>query len=255
MDTLPQGLASLPNELILIIFEFIIKITDNRQFLKTCRKYNIITKELFHNYEKYYTIPYFDKIYDYCVEKFTLELCHDKYFEMIPERYIIPSNSILEQALVSFNCLPLLKLAKENGCNLYNVNGLAASNGNLEILKWAKGKGFEFYSRHIVYAIKNGHLEVLKWMANNYDVKEFIGNRLCDYSAFYGQLDMLIWGHENGYLWDEGTCSNAASNGHLSCLKYLRENNCEWDNKVYLHATKYKHTELLNWAIENGCPV
>ena len=38
---------SLPNELILIIFNNISKITDKRQFAKVTNKYNIITKESF----------------------------------------------------------------------------------------------------------------------------------------------------------------------------------------------------------------
>jgi hypothetical protein len=30
---------------------------------------------------------------NYCTEKFTLELCHDKYFDMIPKSYINPKNT------------------------------------------------------------------------------------------------------------------------------------------------------------------
>ena len=44
MNTLPQGLASLPNELILLIFDNILLITDKRQFLKTCTMYNKIKR-------------------------------------------------------------------------------------------------------------------------------------------------------------------------------------------------------------------
>ncbi len=46
MITLPQGLASLPNELIITIFNFIRKITDKRQFLKTCKLHNNLLKGL-----------------------------------------------------------------------------------------------------------------------------------------------------------------------------------------------------------------
>ncbi len=245
----------LPNELILIIFEFILKITDKRQFLKTCKKYNITTKESFNNYEKNYKITHFGKIKKYCMEKFTLELCQDKYFDMIPERYIVAKNSVLIQALISYDCLSLLELAKENGCNLRNVNGHATFYGNLEILKWAKGKGFDFTSSYVIHAVQNGHLEAFKWMRDNYKIEEYIRDRLCDFSAYYGQLDILKWAHENGYTWNAKTCSSAAVNGHLECLKYLRENNCEWDNNVYLNANKYEHKGLLEWAMENGCPV
>ncbi len=245
----------LPNELILIIFELISKITDKRQFLKTCKKYNIITKKSFYNYENNYKIEKFDKIEKYSVEKFTLELCHDKYFEMIPESYIVANNGILIETLVFFDYLPLLILAKENGCNLDNVCSFAAFNGKLEILKWMKEKSCVFGPRDIMHVIQNGHLEVLKWICSNYNIGEFVKERLCDYAAFYGQLDILKWTHENDYTWDRLTCSNAAKNGHLECLKYLRLNGCEWNNYVYLNANEYKHMELLKWAMENGCPV
>ncbi len=254
MDTLPQGLASLPNELILLIFDNIKLITDKRQFLKTCKKYNKLTKKSFYNYEENYEIEKIDKIDKYCVEKFTLELCHDKYFAMIPERYIIPNNSVLIGALVFFDCLPLLIIAKEKGCDLDRVCEIACFNGKLEILKWTKEKGFAFSSLYAIYAIQNGHLEVLKWISANYNIIH-IKEYLCDYAASHGQLDILKWAHENGYPWNAGTCSNATYNGNLECLKYARLNGCEWDKNVYLNAKKYKHLELLKWAIENGCPI
>ncbi len=255
MDTLPQGLASLPNELVLLIFEFILKITDKRQFLKTCKKYNLMTKQSFHHYEKNYEIENFDKIEKYCVEKFTLELCYDKYFEMVPERYIIASNNILIKSLILFDCLSLLELARKNGCNLYNVYGLAAFHGNLEILKWAKDKGFEFNSRYVVHVIQNGHLEVLKWMHDNYYINQLLRENMCNYAASSGQLDILKWTHENGYKWDASTCSNAALSGNVECLKYLRLNKCEWNKYVHQNANNYGHKELLEWAMENGCPI
>ncbi len=248
-------MEQLPNEIILLIFDNIKLITDKRHFLKTCNKYNLITKQSFYNYEKNYKVKHFKKIERYCVEKFTLELCHDKYFEMIPERHIIADNIILIHALASFNCLPLLKLAKENGCNLFYVCKHAAFNGNIEILKWAKEIGCELTPQYIIYTIENGHLDALKWIQSNYKTGKFLITRLCDYSAFYGQLDILKWAHEFNYLWNENTCLLAASKNHLSCLKYARENGCDWDARVYLIAKGKGHTELLNWAIENGCPV
>src|SRR4051812_21603237 len=118
MDTLPQWFASLPNELIIVVFDNILKITDKRQFLKTCITYNNLTKQSFANFENDNGIMYYDKlIYNsknnrhyynaeylkfkknyinkYCMEKFTIELCCDGYDELLPEIYFNKNNSII----------------------------------------------------------------------------------------------------------------------------------------------------------------
>ncbi len=254
LTSLPQGLTSLPNELVLLIFEFILKKTDKRQFLKTCKKYNSLTKQSFYDYENNYKTKEFYKRDKYSVEKFTLELCYDNYCEMIPERYLIPSNNVLIRELVSFNCLPLLKLAHEKGCCIKYVANYAVDNGNLEILKWARKNGFNFRSMHIIEATQNGHFEMLKWMCDNYNIEGFIENEVCYYASYHGYLNILKWAHEEGYKWNAHACSIAARNGHLECLKYLREKNCKWNHDVYLNAKQNEHWELLEWAIENGCP-
>ncbi len=127
---------ALPNEIILIIFDSIKLITDKRQFLRTCVNYNKITKCKMETFEKNYFIKGFDKIGNYCVEKFTLELCHDRYFDMIPNSYINPDNTILIKALVRFNCIKILEMAKNNGCDLKSVGSFASYYNNSDVIKW-----------------------------------------------------------------------------------------------------------------------
>ena len=106
-------------------------------------------------------------------------------------------------------------------------------------------------------------------------------DRICEQSALYGKLNLLQYGHENGYPWDEYTCTCTSSNGHLDCLKYTHENGCPWDedtcsfcvadgyldclkyahengcpwdHSIYLHAALYGHLDCLQYANENGCP-
>ena len=47
---------SIPNELIILIFDLILLITDKRQFLKTCLHYNKLLKQTFLQYEQNYKI-------------------------------------------------------------------------------------------------------------------------------------------------------------------------------------------------------
>ncbi len=226
LASLPQELTSLPNELIIVIFNFIEKITDKRQFLKTCKLYNNLTKELFKNYlDNYFSIN--ECIWNnksYCIENFTLELCNDSYFNMIPTRYFNKRNSNLIPLLIKYGQLELLKFAIRNGCVLHNDTcNVAAHYGQLDVLKWTIANGCTMSEITCVKAAQYGHLEVLKWL------------------------------RENGCNWNKFTCALAAANGHLEVLKWSRENGCEWDSLTLDYATINQQTDVFNWALENGC--
>ena len=77
-----------------------------------------------------------------------------------------------------------------------------ASEGYLEVLKWARENGCDWNSDTCSFAADNGHLEVLKWA------------------------------RENGCKWNFETCRCAALNGHIEVLKWARENGCDWDSKT-----------------------
>ncbi len=295
-------MENLPSELILIIFESILLITDKRQFLRTCNKYNILTKKSIIKCKDNYSIKYlsntvyqndyykkyFSTNLDYSVEKFTLELSHDKYFDMIPEHYINKQNSILVSASARFGNKKILdKIKLLNDCYYEHQMKLdvindAALGGQLDILVWAKRNGYKINSDAVRHAVKGSHFLIVKWLyknnhrmlknicseATSYDqlpilkwAREINCNRhdtyttVCFEAARHGHLHILKWAHKNGLPWNEQTCLFAAMNGHLQCLKYARENGCEWDKQVYLYAKGYGYIELLNWAVENGCPI
>ncbi len=242
---------TLPNEIILLIFDNIILITDKRQFLKTCVHHNNITKQSMQKFEKNYNIKNYKNINNYCVEKFALELCHDKYFDMIPLSYIIPNNTILVRALVEFDCLQLLKIAKSNGCNLDDICFNASCYDNLKILIWARGNGYWWNSRICAFAAKNGNLEMLKW-ARQHGCKWDIDT--CSSATINNHLDVLIWARKNGCEWNYSVCTYAAIFNRLEILIWARENGCKWNSDVRNYAKASGHEELLQWAINNGCP-
>ncbi len=169
MGSFSQGLAILPDELILLIFDNILKITDKRQFLKTCKKYNNLTKDNFLQYENNYSIVPFCKIHYYCVEKFTLELCYDGYFDLIPDYYIIENNRVIVEAALTFNGIKILEIIKKKGSPVIydKVCFVAATTGNLELLKWGKDNGFMVDINICNIAASNGHLDVVKWALDN----------------------------------------------------------------------------------------
>lgn len=58
----------------------------------------------------------------------------------------------------------------------------------------------------------------------------------CYEIASEGSLKLLKWAHDNGYRWNESTCTNAAENGHLKMLKWARSEGCPWDSNTCAYA-------------------
>ncbi len=254
----------IPLDLIPIIFDYIQKITDKRQFLKTCKIYNDITKNMIKNagnkfiidnkvdINNYYKFINSNKENKYCVEKFTIELCQDLYFDMIPNSYLNGNNKIIMEILASHNNIELLQVAIDNGCKLTKyLSSLAALYGHLDTLKFIMDLNMVLIDKNICSnAALNGHLDVLKWAKEN---GCYLDAKTCKFSAKYGNLNILKWLRENGCDWDSYTCAYAAEYGHLDILKWLRENGCEWDNHTCNSAARGGHLNILIWARENGC--
>jgi hypothetical protein len=161
-------MITVPNEIILLIFAPFSTITDKRQFLRTCINYNNITKKSLKQCEDNFTVDGFRKINNYCVEKFTLELCYDKYLNMIPLTYLTIKNQIIIQALATFGTIELLQIVKNNGCDLESTSlcQYAAGHGNINILNWAIENGCTIDRGVCFNAVRNNHLYVLKWARN-----------------------------------------------------------------------------------------
>ncbi len=215
----------LPNEIIILIFDSISKITDKRHFLRTCVLYNNLTKISMLQYEKNYKIKNFEKIDKYCVGKFTLELCHDSYFDIIPDHYIVPKNSMLITCLAYYNNLPLLELAKEKGCPIStreSVNyAIKAMFGDIE------GKNELLLSKNI---IEKGYLPILKFLNEN-------GHNIIDGLSSY---------------------SDAAKNNHLEILKYFHEIKPLTGFTHFLaydSARNEGNTDIIKWLEEIKCDI
>ena len=84
----------------------------------------------------------------------------------------------------------------------------------------------------------------IKWMISNCLVtKRLIANwtSIVRAAARYGNLNCLIYLHEQGCLWNSWTCVAAARGGHLVCLIYLHENGCEWTVSTIRAAAANSH--------------
>ena len=89
----------------------------------------------------------------------------------------------------------------------------------------------------------------IKWAISN----NIVDNQFTKAAAEAGNIDCLIYLHEEGCVWDRETCEAAAFNGQLNCLKYLHEQGCPWDVETCRYAVSNGHLDCLKYAIEKGC--
>ncbi len=243
-----------PKEIILIIFNYILLITDKRQFLRVCKNNYIMTEDFMEKYVKIYCVKGFDEIIKYPMERFTLELIHDGYFDMIPIHYITLTNDMLIKASAFFNNINLLKNLKKIPRFNYLLKAYvciyAAKNGQIGVLKWAKKNGYEWTCQTFENAAINGHLSTLQLLYKNIKI---VNTKICEIAAEKGYLDILKWAYKKGCDWNSYICECAAKNGQLEVLTWLHENGCPWNIKTCDEASYHGNLNCLQYAHENGC--
>ncbi len=273
----------IPNDVIPIIFNYITKITDKRQFVRTCVNYNIVTKPLLQAYESIYSIKSFGKINDYCMEKFTLELCNNSYFDMIPISYMNTSNSVIIRAMIKYGNVKLLQNIINIACGLnINIFDVIVEKGYEGELEELRGNCYRFIRFISAVSAFTNNLEFIKWIPNRKYCHEGGANNsnIAFYAIAGGNLDVLLWalhsgGHEwkyydkedviitakvanlnipninnlTGCNWDKQTTATAALNGHIDVLKWLIKNGCSWDETVYINAMKNNHYKIAKWIM------
>jgi len=105
----------------------------------------------------------------------------------------------------------------------YFCHRVAQAN-NLDYLKWAREvKQCEWNSWTIITAASNGNLEMVKYCVEN-DCP--MDASACANAAEEGHLDVLKYLREHGCPWDWCTCRCAHQFNHIDCLNYAIEQRC-----------------------------
>ena len=155
------------------------------------------------------------------------------------------------------NKLELLKWAREEkNCDWDELTiYMAASQGNLEMLKYCVANKCPIDKEACANAAESGNLECLKYLRE--EVKATWDSRTASWAAAKGHLHILEYLVERKYdQYSVYACAFAAENGHFDCLKYLRETaKARWDNWSVYFAHKNNHTDCVQYLLDNNCPL
>jgi len=152
----------------------------------------------------------------------------------------------------------------------------AAEADRLDILQWAHANDYEWSDDAPKAAASKGHLDCFKYLLQNgcnwwfEDGSKAFGSLLecfkwthannvnmyedqepgiaASSAAELGDLDCLIWLHDNDFEMDEETCESAASEGYLHILQWAIANGCPWNKKKCLYlAKREQNDEMINF--------
>jgi hypothetical protein len=155
------------------------------------------------------------------------------------------------------NKLELLKWAREEKKCEWDRKTIcaAASQGNLEMVKYCVANECPIDKWACAFAAGNGHLECLKYLRE--EVKAPWNSWTADWAAERGHLHILEYLVERKYdQFDVSACAFAAENGHFDCLKYLHETaKAPWDSRAVREAHENDHTECVQYLLDNDCPL
>ena len=155
------------------------------------------------------------------------------------------------------NKLELLKwVREEKNCDWDELTiYMAASQGNLEMLKYCVANKCPIDENACARAAQNGHLEVLKYLRE--EAKAPWDFLTATWAAKNGHLHILEYLVERKFdKYSEFACTRAAKYGHLDCLKYLRETaKAPWNSGAVYHAHKNNHPDCVQYLLDNNCPL
>jgi hypothetical protein len=156
------------------------------------------------------------------------------------------------------NKLELLKWAREEkNCDWDEVTiYMAASQGNLEMLKYCVANKCPINEWACTEAARNGHLECLKYLRE--EAKAPWDRRTAHWAALNGHLHILKYLVERKFdEFTEWACEDAAKNGHLDCLKYLHETaKVRWtSSRAVRKAFDNAQFKCVHYLLDNNCPI
>src|SRR5947208_4294656 len=116
----------------------------------------------------------------------------------------------------------------------------------------------EKFIKNIIKDISNICLSYLSKEESIYikgEWNKFPESRVFNIASEKNWLDLLIWAHNNYSHHDDWFIyATAAYNGNLDIIKWLKQNGYIWNEETYAYAASGNQLEIIKWAKLNGCP-
>lgn len=127
----------------------------------------------------------------------------------------------------------------------------AASNGNLEVIKWLHINEIKGYRDTVIsFAARNGHLDIVKWLLDNVSKNCTYGitTLAIYYASCNGHFEVVKWLHSIGKICSTNAIDGAASSGHLNIVKFLHLNSSIGCTTFAIDlAAENGHLEVVEW--------
>jgi len=146
-----------------------------------------------------------------------------------------------------------------NFCSNYNIRPWLESNPDpldknsanaLLVLKGECINNFMVLKSDFQAILETGHWEVLRHLIGRLD-KEYSGYYATAAAAEIGDLQLLVYLHEEGFPMDEKTCDGACTSGSIECLRYAHEKGCTWKSEVQYLAARHGHLKCLKYVFDH----
>lgn len=170
-----------------------------------------------------------------------------------------PMRNIICSIIASKNNFELLKIVHEKGypCDYY-TSSCAAKVGNFEMIKYLYENKCEMDYHTFSNAAVYGHKIILEYLlsSDSNTCEEY--KYICNEIAKNGDIELLIYFSNMGFLFEEYAIKNAASMGHVHILQYIHDNHEEifeyskYNVEICAAAAAGGHLNCLIYLYDNG---
>lgn len=162
-----------------------------------------------------------------------------------------------EEQKKKYNELQSPKIDVKECCTLLMIHSNSATTvavkyGHFECFKHGHKHGMKLPFWSCERAASNGDLDILKY-AFKYGC-DFKFGSICEDAAIGGNVECLKFVHENGGIMNENVIKYTVRHGNLDCLQYVMQNGGQWTNKLCALSACSGDLNFVKYCREHGCP-